>query len=380
MSDRLLEIKKTIDELIRRIETWLGTHDQPVMPDTVVVAIKAAVMTMHQGDIPRCCQQLNTAVNRLHVEYLGYEGQEHGKYRPENGSPGPSFWAAAQELAKARHGAEEPTIERLEPVKVLLTQGVSHEQIAQHIYGRRGVGPFIDQYGCSDYALIEREAANPGSVVPENWVPPWHTQFIEQQKKKLEGQLKAFEVLETGRKYEDPATVEELLAQGAFVQQIELVKGVSRAEILKIAKREGLKAVDGPSYQPELRVLEKGKEGKEGKGEKQEKPVKSSSPAGASTDTTSDSDNELRDLVIDLFRRSQGEKGAAEISRELKSTGVNIHTNKVSVIIGQWKRKQAEAIGANAGGNAAAGGDESGSMGGPGDVGTVVPGVMVEVG
>src|SRR6185437_1418964 len=109
---------------------------------------------------------------RLMEEFRGYNQREYGKVRPESGAPGPSFWAAAKAVAVARAGADAPVVERLEPVHVLIAQGVTYDQIARHIYGRRGEGPFLQANGAPDVALIEQEANEPGSVIPKDWIPP----------------------------------------------------------------------------------------------------------------------------------------------------------------------------------------------------------------
>ena len=323
--NRVGEILKSVDEMIRRIEAWMkDPQGGPVVPPGVQLVIENAAMVCGTGDIPESCRELATvAVPRFAEEFRGYEAREHGKYRAENGAPGPGFWAAAKAVASARAGSEGPMRERVEPVAVLLRQGVSHDQIAFHIYGRRGAGPFVQSNGTADVMLIEKEAATPGSVVPEDWVPDWQKQALDERKAVLASRLKAFDSLQTAKKYDDPATVEELLRDGAFVQQIEKVKNVSRAEVLAVAAKAGLAAVDGPGYHPGVEEMSRNEVPKD--------------------DVTDDTEDRVRSRAISLYTSSNGTKGAAEIAAELRQEGFEIHTNSVSALIGHWKKKAAKS-------------------------------------
>ena len=355
---RITEVKTVVDELLRRINHWVDDdRNTPVVPESVAIYIRQAEIICRQGDVPESCLPLQTATARLSEEFRAYSAREHGKYRPENGAPGPSFWAACANLARSRVGAETPLAERLEPVATLLKQGVSHEQIAQHIYGRRGVGPFLQINGAADVGLIEKEAANPGSVIPADWMPPWSLEVVERQKEKLSKQLKVFETLETARKYDDPCTVEEMLQQGAFVQQIERAKGVSRDEVLAAAKRMGIEAVDGPGYSPQL-VRDSGVGGIAGETISHNNGDGSSGvnngdgsfdysdPATDNNDGPGLSKDEMRELIISRYVKSDGQRGGAEIAAELRQEGHTVTSAMVAKTITHYKkRKQQEQQG-----------------------------------
>lgn len=331
---RVTQILIIADEFLRRILAWLqDPHGGPAVPDRVVIQMYATDQVCSgPAKVPLACLPMQTAISRVVEEYRGYTERELGKYRFENGAPGPGFWAAMKEFAVARQRAEQPLLETLEPVSVLLQQGVTHAQIGQHIYGRRGVGPFLQPNGDVDVPLVEREAREPGSVIPPNWVPPWHLEAEARRRQSLSERLQLFSGMEVPQQYDDPCTVEEMLQQGAFVQQVERAKGVSRDEVLEAAKRIGVAAVDGPGYQP---------------------PLSEPSPLILLDDEADpeEADREaLRQLVIRMYSESAGQRGAAEIANELRKLGHDIHLNAVSATIGHWKRRQQqEASSLNAG-------------------------------
>ncbi|MFO1045349.1 MAG: hypothetical protein U0941_26520 [Planctomycetaceae bacterium] len=328
MENRGKEILRTVDEMLRRIQRWLNDpYGGPIMPENVGLSIQAALQVCDAGNIPASCRDLATvAVPRLAEECRAYAQREHGKVRPESGAPGPSFWASVKTVAKARAAAETPVIEKLEPVAVLLQQGVTHDQIARHIYGRRGVGPFLQVNGATNIALMEQEATQPGSVIAADWVPPWHRELLDRRQQDLELQLSAYDQQELARHYDDPATVEEMLRDGAFVQQIERAKGTSRDEILEVARTIGVSPIDGPGYRPGVRdaVSEFDED---------------DSGAASAADRQA-----LKGLVIEMYSQSNCTRGAADIATELRKLGHDINTNAVSATIGHWKRKNGKAV------------------------------------
>jgi hypothetical protein len=230
----------------------------------------------------------------------------------ENGAPGPRFWAAVAEFARTRYTADKPVFNKPEPVQTLLKQGVTHTRIALQIYGRRGVGPFVRENGDVDFALIDREAREPGSVVPSNWVPPWHAELEQRCKRTLYDQLSLFARMESAKK-NTPTTVEDLLRKGTFVQQIERMKGATREEVLAAARRIGFPAIDRPGFRPGESLVKE-------------------------TDRSA-----LRDLALRMYQKSRSKRDAADIAFELRQRGYEVTTHVVAATIRQWKKRQALA-------------------------------------
>lgn len=342
-TSNLHRVNKAADELIRRVSLWLqDPHGEPTVPHALSVQIESAAITCREvGDVcPGVCVPLQSAIWRVQEEHRGYVTREPGKIRLENGAPGPGFWGALKAVILARVESEPSIIEVLEPVSVLLKQGVSYAQIGTQIYGRGGVGPFIQPTGDVNVALIEQEAKEPGSVVPADWVPLWEIESLKRRKAAIRSPLDAFSAMETAKKYDDPATVEELLREGAFVQQIERAKNVTREHVLEVASRIGVEAVDGPAYQPALRYRSS------------ETGVGDNAPAsdnGNDDNDEHDSDGDdadreaLTELVIEMYQSSNNQKGAAEIATELRQTGQNITTRQVAAMIGHHRRKSLSA-------------------------------------
>lgn len=344
LEDRINEIKLSIDEFTRRLKRWLeDSNGTSIMPEAVKTALSVANIACG-GDIPECCRALATmAVPRVVEEMRRFTHMEQDAFTMIGGNPVPTprFWATIKQLLKAREGAEAPMIDVLEPVMDLLAQGVSIDQIGRHIYGQRGEGPFMRR-GVVDLSLIKRQAeyekqmretgsAKIDPVIPPDWVPPWCQQDVDKRRSALKQELEAIDRLEHPKQYEDPASVEELIREGAYIQQIEKVKHVSRDEVLATAKRIGVHAQDGPSYH----------------GARQTMPELSDDEDDATA--TNDPDTAaLKALVIEAWLKSDGTKGNAEIAEEIRQAGHEMKALTVGAIIQHHKRKLREQKGVTA--------------------------------
>lgn len=353
-SQQTQAIIQASDELIRRLTQWAQDKQRnPVVPQPISVQIQTVDAICEQSS-PTVCEAIRAAIGRLVEEYRGYVDREHGKVRTENGAPGPSFWAAVKNFIVARNGSEKPLAEKFEPVGVLLRQGVSHAQIGLQIYGRRGVGPFIQSNGDVDVGLMEKEGSSPGSVIPADWVPPWATEAHAVRQKQLDDRLKLFTHMEVAKQYDDPCTVEEMLQQGAFVQQIERAKGVSRETVLEAAKKIGIEAVDGPGFRrAEVGGVGNPTTSQANEADQSNQPAtdklkqskrKTASPVDLqSVPTRGPLTDELKQQILDIYKKAAGQKGAAEIAAELRRAGhEGVTTHTVSATISHWKRKQKE--------------------------------------
>lgn len=326
------------DELIRRIIAWTqDEHGEPVVPKQVTTQLQTVDGIFSEAgvdNLPEPCQELFLKTRRLSEEHRAWAQREPGKVRQENGAPGPAFWAAVKQFVIYRANADQTLIEVLEPVSVLLKQGVSHMQIGQHIYGRKGIGPFIQANGDVNVALIEKESNSPGSVIPENWIPPWHAEAADRRRKELEEKLEVFSKMEVAQHYDDPCTVEEMLRDGCYVQQIERAKGVTRAEVLEAAAKLGMEAVDGPGYQPQYRDVDSTNAG--GGVMAGVDPTEDQSEQKAPARGVSE---ELKAKIIEAYERDPS-KGAAEIRAELMEAGHEVHWRTVSGTIGHYKKQR----------------------------------------
>lgn len=318
--ERVSQILQSVDELLRRLNNWIGDpHASPVLPDEVGVAIRQAELVCAEGDIPQKCKELVTmTMPRVAAEFTAYEKKEFGKYQPD-GQPGPMFWAAVKELQKSRMGAEPPVLSKRESVAALRRQKVSDMQIASSIYGFRGEGPFMLPDGTPDLDLLDKEEKEPGSVVKADWVPPWEQDAYDRRKKELANKLSVYDRLQNGGGYEDPDTIEELLRQGAFVQQIERAKNVTRARVLAVAKKIGVTPVDQPGYAPTYDEIVEEPDDDE------------------PTDEALDVDA-IREQAIEMFVKSEQKMSAPEIAQELTKKGYNTNARSISAFLGAWKR------------------------------------------
>lgn len=321
MNDRALEIKSVADELIRRCDRWAkDEHAEPHIPEDISLMIADADLICHSGDIPNSCRSLVTAVARLTEEQRKYDVNEMGA-RQRDQSPASSWWAAVKNVLAARKGADAAKVVRLESVADLLKQGVSRNQIAGHIYGRRGEGPLMQPSGVPDDSLIDQEAAKPGSVLIgwPDWVPPWFSTIVDNAKKLFDDQLAVFDKRQEGRKYSDPETAEQMLEAKCYVQQVMKGKGLTRDEVLEIAERIGVVPIDQPGYMPES--------------------VYSGEEATHYSKQAVDEKSAESAKAVEIWESSNREMGSAEVVAALKEVGIEMSTKAVGQAISWAKRR-----------------------------------------
>lgn len=343
---RLQNIVTTFTEALRRIELWMNDrHGKPVMPESVAMGIQVAHLLIREGDVPQQCQDLAVASGRLYEELKAYS-EHKAKSALPNGAPTSRFWSAAREVKACLETAKPIQMEVLESVQELRLQGVSPEQIARQIYSRNGVGPFLSENGGVNYGLIEREAKEPGSVLGQNWVPPWHEDAIKKHREQVAHKLEAYETLADPKRMEDPATVEEMIREGAYVQQIERTKGVTRDDVLKEAERIGVEVFDQPGFhlarestvatKPEPKTsIESGKDTAGTNGE----PETGSRRA---PEMTADQEAAAKEATIKLWEENE-QLGAAELANQLRDKGFPVNTARCAAWITHHKRNRTAA-------------------------------------
>lgn len=241
-TDRQSQILDAVDHMLRVHDLWESDPKAPDVPSQALEeAILGAIDTCEHGDIPAQCRELCTvAMARLRLEWDMYANEDA---RRSDGSPTARFWAAFKAVVTARQGAVPFVPKRVEPVKELIRQQVSYDQIARHIYGYRGKGPFIREDGSIDIDAILREAEKPGSVVPPDWLHPLELQRKQEYEQTAVYRLSAAtarengDTAEEGRTSVDRATIEDFLLQGAMPHVIANVKGVPLSEVLAVQNR-----------------------------------------------------------------------------------------------------------------------------------------------
>lgn len=111
----------------------------------------------------------------------------------------------------------------------------------------RWEGPFFSRSGAVMQAAIEKEAREPGSVIPIGFTPP---DVAARRKAAVDAAKKSLAKLNAGVFRDensvtlDPASIDQLLEEGQFVDVIAKVKGVSIAAVQKRARELGIVPVD----------------------------------------------------------------------------------------------------------------------------------------
>ena len=249
---RETEIKSALKTMVDAKRKWSLSEDR-FFPDWLENAISAALNIALNGDVPASCIKIHTACVRLadawgHIIASG-EGLDQ-----KTGIPGPTFWSLFESLESQLKNSSVSKHRFLRPVKELLEE-YKNDSGRKWLYIARDYGwldktgedhvwkgPFFTN-GNVDQFLIEKEAREPGSVVPAGWHPEDENE--KQRKDIVESSGSALSRIRQHLKSqgriqdspEDPATIEELLRQGQFVSVIARVKRVSEEEVRSVADR-----------------------------------------------------------------------------------------------------------------------------------------------
>ena len=246
---RIKEVREAIQTITDAHESW-SLSDVEFFPQSLEMAISAGLNVVLNGDIPAELMALFAkcvALGDLWAKVL--EGDEG--LVSVDGMPTRPFWDALRDVQKLMEKQESIERNGIEPVADLLAAMKDnphrHEQVAR-MYGKydsnkdRWSGPFFLPGGSVDVRLIEKEAAEPGSVVPAGYNP-----LAERQQKQREDGISALEKVRrklaeaSGRPVDrDPATVEQLLREGQFPDVIASVKGVTEKHVRQLAASLGI--------------------------------------------------------------------------------------------------------------------------------------------
>lgn len=346
---RKSDILAAVDRLKRAHDDWESDDQSPLQPTAELErVINGTIKTCESGDVPYECRELVRAVDLMGAEWRKYEsGQRTKDYRPL-----PAFWESLRGVWKARAGTHRPKPRRPEPVIVLISQKVSYQQIAQRIYGwfnpetERFEGPLVDDRGNPDIELIHREAAAPGSVVPKDWIHPSEAERIAEESAEAEASLEPSERHESAPA-EDPATIEEMLREGAYPEQIARVKGISVNQVLAVAEQHGITPARMPNLaamrapqEPELTpeqdaALQPGwRTGAAG-------PIEDESDEDADDDLDrSDyTEEQLRELIVSTAEQFPN-LGSPDLVAKLRDLGAAVTVQKVSGVLRAHRQKQ----------------------------------------
>lgn len=326
---RTKQILDSIDSLIHVHDAWEADDTAPVQPTAEFeAAIEYAIQTCDFGDIPSQCRDLCLAVSRLAEEWRQYANGIAGKRTPDHRPVG-AFWAAFRNVVTCRSHAEPQAVKQPEPVSILLESKVSPRQIAFHIWGYRGKGPFITAAGQVDEAKIREEAKEPGKHT-KDWVHPEQLERQREQTRILQTRLGAI----TSREESDRPTVEkasvlEMLREGQYPDVIARVKRVPLQEVLAEANRNGIT----PAIRPNLAAMRAPHEPAVIGADVATTESGSSSDDFGAVEIEQESD-ESEQSVEDLIRElNDGKRGAPEIVAACRDRGLNVTFQQVKAAL-----------------------------------------------
>lgn len=241
MSDRKTEILDAVDSMLTAHDEWVLNDSEKYITDRMELVFDRAVLVVTKGgDIPRGCVQLMISVSIWAVEWAAYKrGNWDSQRRPRG-----EFWDRFNAIRIERQGIQQFAARTIESVRQLRHEKLTDLQIAR-AYGKRinedlWIGPFFDARGGTRFDLIQKEHDTPGSVIPAGWIHPNDEDTLAANLKELEGRLKAVPIPENSSSAEDPASIEELLREGAFPAQIARVKKTTLDHVYEVAKTLGL--------------------------------------------------------------------------------------------------------------------------------------------
>lgn len=293
VDDRTNEILTAVRALIDEHNRWESDPQSPIyVPAEFEARIRESVEAVRRGPVPQPCMTLAGTVIALELEWDLYEAENHNS----DGSPYSSFWKAYRDVLAAAQVTRPVPPRRVEPVKTLLEQKVSHHQIAFYIYGHNGQGPFLD-HGQALGDLIEKEGREPGSVLGpdwENWIHPTEKARCHLEAKKAKTQLSSVD-----------------------------------AQIGKAAQRQSHSLKRGSGRRPEQVTPSR-----------QEAPPQDDPDSNSEDDApTPLSDTDLDAKILDLS--SAGDKSASEIVEAIKTEhSTDVTALRVSEVIRKSKQSK----------------------------------------
>ena len=218
-----------VDRVIEAHDAWEKDEQQPGSkpPQTLLDACEELFDITHGSDIRGFERKLFAAVTAFESAFRGYDS---GSVMQRNGEPAQAFWTALANVFHERRIMAEMKVRNVESVATLRKQKVSDFQIANHIYGHRGKGPFLEE-GRLRSDLIDKEEKEPGSVVPADWVPEAEIERLRDQHIKIGAAVQP-----NAKDRHGQPTVEGMLRDGATVDQISMACEVSAKQVHLIAQ------------------------------------------------------------------------------------------------------------------------------------------------
>lgn len=336
------EILDAIDLLIDSFDKWQADPSAGNLPtERFERALLFAAEVCESGDTPASCRELcMVTMPRLKEEWDQYV---NGVRRP-NHTPVPRFWAAFQALVESRKESKPYKIQIPPPVKQLLDiEKVPPEQIAWHIYGSNRQGPFIKENGSIDYALLRKEADQPGSVIPDGWVPPWEqARYDEWMNSKVRLIEASNAMSEDQPDYTDPTPIDDLLRQGQLPSVIAKIKKMKVEDVIAAAEKFGIPVPGAAPSTPAITPKSAEMDDSLQPNSVGQSDVMSAILEGGETTTTSNADQrpaatkpveitpELRDRIVSLV---SNENGVPEITEILRKDGIHVSQRQVQSVI-----------------------------------------------
>lgn len=234
-----------VEQLNEAVDRVRGFHDAwskdaqsgPIPGEGLVSAVYTMVDIFEAGPCPPSHVLLNNAVSALNLAQVEWQDGEYGA----DGGPPSRYYRAMGEVFDLRNRLNAIPPRRPASIAQLRgpQNGATDQQIARHIYGYLNAegqheGPLLDSRGNVDWEKYEKEAAEPGSVVPMDWVNPRDRAALE-----AIGYYDTTPAVSLGAaqpsRGEQEARAVELLRQGAFVTQVANVTGLTVAEVSALA-------------------------------------------------------------------------------------------------------------------------------------------------
>lgn len=226
-------LTETVTNFMRIHREWVASTEQ-LLTQVYEDALTDTVSAFAQGDIPGELRAVAVLVAKLSESWERYQSYvTQAQPMPRN-----EFWSVVSELEKEIHGRVAPQIRTIEPVWLLLQQGVSTRQVASEIYGYNGVGPFMLN-GVPQEHLVLKEAKNEGSVIPANWVHPMHVARQAEIDRIEAGHLRRLsDKLHTEPMAPEP--LDDLIQQHVFPDQIAKMKHITIDAVIDRAREMGI--------------------------------------------------------------------------------------------------------------------------------------------
>ena len=239
---RVEQLNQVVDQLRHAHDVWLDDRNAGAAPnDRLCEAIEFTQEAFQRGVCPPSHVAMNNAIVEMFHRYDDWQHEDVAV-------PGEGFWNSMRQVFDLRERLIRSSTppEQIPPIATLRKQGSTDRQIVLYIYGfpsrngtdfeptsERIAGPFVTSFGGIDYDKLEAESADPGKIVPRDWINPRERKRLEESGVYDKSPAVQIRPVERTREEREAQAV-QLASEGGTMAQVMHVCELTATEIVAL--------------------------------------------------------------------------------------------------------------------------------------------------